>query len=400
MERLLITGLGKQDVIFGLPWFQEYNPSINWITGKITFPVKLSGFVLLYSRKDRQWRQETKNVKTTTIQQLEQEEEQQETARREYNCIRKEMEAASEQLQPKKPKPSDSPNWRIWELPPKEDKEILSVSIQHLENDMPDLITLEEEEEDTLIAHITGKTWEDWMEINKTTVSTTLAMDANAQKKEKTLEEMVPPELMDYRHIFDKTTANRFPESRPWDHAIDLKEDFVPKDCKVYPLTVPEQAELDKFLNENLEKGYIWPSKSPMASLFFFVDKKDSKLQPTQDYCLLNKGTIKNTYPLPLVSELIDKLKGAKYFTKLDIWWGYNNVRIKDGDQWKAAFKTNCGLFEPTVMFFGLCNSPATFQAMMDAIFKEELDKGWLIIYMDDMLIVTQTEEENIKFTW
>ena len=217
------------------------------------------------------------------------------------------------------------------------------------------------------------------MEINKTTVSTTLAMDANAQKKEKTLEEMIPPELMDYRHIFDKTTANHFPESRPWDHAIDLKKDFVPKDCKVYPLTVPEQAELDKFLNENLEKGYIRPSKYPMASPFFFVDKKDSKLQPTQDYCLLNKGTIKNTYPLPLVSELIDKLKGAKYFTKLDIWWGYNNVRIKDGDQWKAAFKTNCGLFEPTVMFFGLCNSPATFQAMMDAIFKKELDKGWLI---------------------
>ena len=71
----------------------------------------------------------------------------------------------------------------------------------------------------------------------------------------------------------------------------------------------------------------------------------------------LNDWTIKNTYPLPLISELTDKLAGTKYFTKLDVRWGYNNIRIKDGDQWKAAFKTNKGLFEPTVMFFGMCNS-------------------------------------------
>ena len=78
-----------------------------------------------------------------------------------------------------------------------------------------------------------------------------------------------------------------------------------------------------------------------MASPFFFVDKKDGKLRPCQDYRYLNKHTVKNTYPLPCITELLDKLKGAKYFTKLDVRWGYNNVRIKDGDQWKAAFKTN-----------------------------------------------------------
>ena len=87
-----------------------------------------------------------------------------------------------------------------------------------------------------------------------------------------------------------------------------------------------------------------------------------------QDYRKLNEGTIKNTYLLPLISELINQLKGAKYFTKLDIQWGYNNVRIKDRDQWKEAFKTKHGLFELTIMFFGMCNSPATFQAMMDDI--------------------------------
>src|ERR1700678_774153 len=76
-----------------------------------------------------------------------------------------------------------------------------------------------------------------------------------------------------------------------------------------------------------------------MASPFFFIKKKDGKLRPCQDYGRLNEGTVKNTYPLPLISELVDQLKGAKYFTKMDVRWGYNNVRIKEGDQWKAAFK-------------------------------------------------------------
>ena len=188
----------------------------------------------------------------------------------------------------------------------------------------------------------------------KTGISQTLAIQESADKKEKTLDEMLPAEVMDYKDVFDKQTAEHFLESRPWDHAIDLKEDFVPKDCKIYPLSSPEQIELDKFINKNLAKGYIQPLKSPMASPFFFVNKKDGKLRPCQDYQKLNEGTIKNTYPLPLISELIDQLKGARYFTKLDILWGYNNVRIKDRDQWKTAFKTKHGLFEPTVMFFGI----------------------------------------------
>lgn len=143
-------------------------------------------------------------------------------------------------------------------------------------------------------------------------------------------------------------------------------------------------------LDENLQKGYIRPSSSPMASPFFFVGKQDGLLRPCQDYRYLNEGTIKNTYPLPLISELVDKLKGAKIFSKLDLRSGYNNVRFKDGDQWKAAFKCSKGLYEPTVMFFGLCNSPATFQMFMNDLFKDIIDEGWLLIYMDDMLIFSE----------
>ena len=108
-----------------------------------------------------------------------------------------------------------------------------------------------------------------------------------------------------------------------------------------------------------------------------------------QDYYKLNQGTIKNKYPLPLIQELIDKTKQARYFTKLDICWGYNNIQIKEGDEWKAVFRTNQGLFEPTVMFFSLINSPATFQGFMNLILKDLIDKGYVIIYLDDIFIYT-----------
>ena len=105
-----------------------------------------------------------------------------------------------------------------------------------------------------------------------------------------------------------------------------MKEGFKPKSFKNDNLTPAEQLELDNFLKENLEKGYIQPSESPMASPFFFVSKKDEKLQPCQDYQCLNDWMIKNSYPLPLISDIMDKLKGAKYFTKMDVCWGYNNI--------------------------------------------------------------------------
>jgi len=120
-----------------------------------------------------------------------------------------------------------------------------------------------------------------------------------------------------------------------------MKEGFEPKSFKTYNLTPEETKELDSFLDKQLAKGYIHPSKSPMASPFFFVSKKDGKLQPCQDYCYLNEWTIKNAYPLPLISKLLNKLKEAKLFTKFDVQWGYNNIWIKKGNEWKAAFKTN-----------------------------------------------------------
>jgi len=108
-----------------------------------------------------------------------------------------------------------------------------------------------------------------------------------------------------------------------------------------------------------------------------------------QDYWKLNALTIKNHYPLPLIPKIINKVQDARLFTKLDIQWGYNNVHIKEGDKWKAAFKTNQGLYEPSVMFFRLTNLPSTFQTMMDTIFHDLVLTNEVIIYMDDILIAT-----------
>jgi hypothetical protein len=226
----------------------------------------------------------------------------------------------------------------------------------------------------------------------RSTIATELAikeLDKNAPPK--TFEELVPSAYHDYRDIFDKAGFDKLPDHQPWDHAIDLEPD-APKSLpgRIYSLTREEEKEQDAFLDEHLTTGRIRPSKSPIASPFFFRKKKDGRLRPIQDYRRLNNITIKNKYPIPLIQSCIDKLKRMLWFTKLDVRWGFNNVRIKEGDEWKAAFITSRGLFEPTVMFFGLCNSPATFQSMMDHILRDEVHENFAIVYLDDILIFSK----------
>jgi Reverse transcriptase (RNA-dependent DNA polymerase) len=136
-----------------------------------------------------------------------------------------------------------------------------------------------------------------------------------------------------------------------------------------------------------------------MALPVFFIKKKDRSLRLVQDYRVLNSIMIKNCYPLPLISELVNQLRSAKFFTKLDIRWGYQNVRMKEGDEWKAAFHTNRSLYEPLVMFFGLTNSPSTFQTMMNDIFQDLIMEGVVCVYLDDILILTKGIEEHQRVT-
>jgi len=260
----------------------------------------------------------------------------------------------------------------------------------------PVIISSVKPEETQAARIVTEEEWETLNEeeglhaiLRKTTTASELAQKAMDHTK-KSFEQMVPQEYQRHARTFNEKESHQFPPARPWDHAIELLPDALKSfDCKIYPMARGEEDLLREFIKEQLEKGYIRPSKSPYASPFFFIKKKDGKLRPVQDYRKLNSLTIKNQYPLPLIPELIDRLQNATLFTKLDIRWGYNNVQIKEGDQEKGAFKTNLGLYEPCVMFFRLTNSPSTFQTMMDTIFRDLTATGEVVIYMDDILIAT-----------
>ena len=129
----------------------------------------------------------------------------------------------------------------------------------------------------------------------------------------------------------------------------------------------------------------------------FFVGKKDSKKRMVQDYRYLNEWTIKNNYSLPLILDVLENIETKKIFIKMDLRWGYNNMRIKKGDEWKAVFITLEGSFEPTMMFFGLTNSPATFQAMMNKLLRDLINTGKVAVFIDDMIVGTETEEWHDK---
>jgi len=221
--------------------------------------------------------------------------------------------------------------------------------------------------------------------------STTWAMEAFKTKKVLTLEDIQKGPFAEFADVFDEKTYQELPPHRKWDHKIDLVPDWESKAWKAhtYPLSYKEQQELDKFIEENLANGRIRRSESPLASPMFFIRKKSGEYRPVIDYRNLNKLTIKNAYPLPRIDELIQKWKGCVYFSALDIRSGYYNVRMKEGDEWKAAFITNRGLFEPLVMTFGVTNAPATFQTMMDSIFIIQIRRGDTNVYLDDFGIGT-----------
>ena len=158
-----------------------------------------------------------------------------------------------------------------------------------------------------------------------------------------------------------------------YDHQINLKPGFKLMWRAIYRQGPVHNKALRDFLNENLAKGFIQLSSSLQAASFFFIPKKDGQARPVQDYWYLNKSAVKNTYPIPRINDLIDKLIGKKLFIKMNIQCGYNNVRIWEGNEWKAAFSCKFRLYKPLVMFFGLTNSSATFQLMMNDIFQPEI---------------------------
>ena len=218
----------------------------------------------------------------------------------------------------------------------------------------------------------------------------TLEGEDNTKPKEPTL----PRYLEKYKQVFDEKAADSLPPHRGIDHAIDLIPGKEAPWGPLYNLSERELEELRKYIDDALEKEWIQPSISPAGAPILFVPKKDASLRLCVDYRALNSHTVKNRCPLPLISETLDRLRKAKIFTKLDLKNAYHRIRIKEGDEWKTAFRTRYGHFEYLVMPFGLSNAPATFQAYINRALAGLLD-DFCVAYMDDMIIFSEEEKDH-----
>ena len=209
--------------------------------------------------------------------------------------------------------------------------------------------------------------------------------------KDTRLEEL----LQDFNDVFPDDLPAGLPPDRGVAHKIDLEPGASASFGPVYRLSASEAEELKKQLEELEEKGYIRPSKSPFGAPVLFVKKPDGSMRLCVDYRALNKLTIKNRYPMPIIDDLTDRLHGAKVFSKIDLRSGYWQVKIADEDVHKTAFRTKYGHYEFTVLPFGLTNAPATFMRLMNDIFRPLLDRC-VVVYLDDILIYSQTMEEHV----
>jgi hypothetical protein len=234
---------------------------------------------------------------------------------------------------------------------------------------------------------------------------------------EEVVTELVPPEPKKgscYQMVVDSSEADpldvikvvsEFPDVFPKDlpgmpleqkveFAIELLPRTAPIFKRAYRVSGPELVELKEQIDELSEKGYIQPSTSPWAAPVLFVEKKDGTRRMCIDYRALNEVTIKNKYPLPRIEDLFDQLRGASVFSKIDLRSGYHQLRIRPSDIPKTTFITKYGLYEFTMMSFGLTNAPAFFMNLMNSVFMDYFDK-FVVVFIDDILIYSQSEEEH-----
>jgi hypothetical protein len=208
---------------------------------------------------------------------------------------------------------------------------------------------------------------------------------------------LIPKVHQKWKKLFQEDNgATALPAHKPWDHEIILEEGKEPTFGPLYKQSARERDETKKYIDENLKKGFIRKSQSKVAHPVLFAPKKNGKLRMCVDYRKLNNITIKNRYPLPNIGELQDQLVGSKWFTTLDLRGAYNLIRIKEGDEWKTAFRTSYGLYEYRVMPFGLTNAPATCQELVNDTLRLFLG-DFALAYLDDIIIFSQTKEEHEK---
>ena len=181
--------------------------------------------------------------------------------------------------------------------------------------------------------------------------------------------------IHDFQDVFPEKLPKGVPPSRDVEHAIETEPEAIPPSRAPYRLGPKEIEEMEEQIRDLLSQGYIQPSYSPYGAPILFVPKKDGRWRMCVDYRLLNRQTKKDKYPIPRINELLDKLGSAQFFTKLDLASVYHQIAMEAEDVHKTAFRTTQGSYEFLVMPFGLTNAPATFQRLMNKIYKRELGR-------------------------
>ncbi|OWT42257.1 reverse transcriptase (RNA-dependent DNA polymerase) domain-containing protein [Pochonia chlamydosporia 170] len=393
-EKILfyVTKLGKYDIILGKPWLTDHNPNVNWSTNIVTFN---SNHCRQYCMEKGQYQLAVSGAPTLPI-----------------------PTTATIHPRPSIPRRIGAPAFHT--LANKHDVDVFSLSLYEIDKRLAELgvitnvSTFAEPKADRFDAALT-----DVQKMNRELqshdkiippnprdqqtqelqASRKLAADmylsgASLEDIHKALEPKtfinpatkVPEHYHEFLKVFDQTEADKLPPHRHCDHEIELQPGTTPPHGPLYGMSEDELVVLRKFLQENLDKGFIRASTSPAASPVLFAKKPGGGLRFCVDYRALNAITIKNRYPLPLIQETLSQLSQAKYFTKLDVVAAFNRIRIKEGQEWMTAFNTRYGLFESLVMPFGLSNAPATFQARINEVLRPFLDR-YCTAYIDDILI-------------
>ena len=235
-------------------------------------------------------------------------------------------------------------------------------------------------------------TFTTYVSLNNTNENNEIENKENNNKINKSL----PKKLIPFKDVFSEIYANELPPHRPYDCEIKLLPNTVLYYGPIYPLTEKESTALKEYIDEMLAKGFIRKSKSPAGAPIFFVLKKNGELRLVVDYRHLNEITIRDSYPLPLINDMLEHLSKGKVFSKLDLRSAYNLVRIKEGDEYKTAFTCKYGHFEYLVMPFGLKNAPAVFQHFINDVLEDIIGK-FAFCYIDDIIIFSPDLETHYK---
>ncbi|KAK4701806.1 putative transposase, partial [Phenoliferia sp. Uapishka_3] len=396
----VVDTLAHYPIVFGIPWFKTHNPSIDWAANTVCFPSAFCEKSCLKQSHtiDGLPRHPDDTLALEPISGARAYEVRRRTLWKQNSKAKKQAATLAANDQPIPPPvftspsiPSPSPlvappiaivSSAAFRLSAK-DCQVFMLSYSDLERSSASSGGSEPPSDDSPLnvqsnaAHVSNPDleWDEEEKIN--------------------FKEHVPEIYQDFPEVFDKIWGDTLPRRRDnVDHKIPIQEGTKIPESRIYPLSESELESIRKYLEENLKRGFIRPSSSPVAAPILFVRKKDGSLRLCVDFRNLNSVTVKNKYPLPLIGETLDRLGKAKFFTKFDLRNGYHHIRIAAGEEWKTAFRTRYGHYEYQVMPFGLTNAPASFQNFMNDVFAPFLDR-FVVVYIDDILVYSDTLEEH-----